>query len=302
MKIVISLLNFRPGKIGGTETYLQQIVPRLSETAAAHELMLLVDRQQDADDLFPGIARCVVDMGSSRVLVERGLEAVSQYRCRAVEKVLDRIQPDVVFFPQQSIFPKNVACPCVLVVHDLYHIYLPQHLSPLQRFVRTRGYASSIDRAERVIAISQFTKDTVVEHYGINPNRVSVIPHGIRPAAPDWMPRDLEVTRPYLYYPAASLPHKNHAVLFKSIAQLKADSITNWFFPAFRPGIGTHCGGRSAGLTWSRPSGTWALSRTIVFSGSIVAPSASSSRPRSRVLDYRWSRPPRPARRSSSLV
>jgi glycosyltransferase involved in cell wall biosynthesis len=222
MKIVVSLLNFRPGRIGGTETYLRRLVPRLSEAAGKHELTLLVDRQQAPEGLFPGIARSVVDMGPARVLFERGLEALSPYRCRAVEETLDRLQPDVVFFPQQSIFPKHVRPPCVLVVHDLYHIYLPQHLSPLQRLVRNRSYASSICRAERVIAISQFTRQTVVEHYGVDPDRVSVIPHGVEPAACDRLPCGPTAARPYLYYPAASLPHKNHAVLFESVAQLKA--------------------------------------------------------------------------------
>ncbi len=222
MKIVISLLNFRPGKIGGTETYLRRLIPHLSEAAGQHELIMLVDRRQDAENLFPGVARSVIDMGTVRVLVERGLEAVTRYRSRAVEKVLDRMQPDVVFFPQQSIFPKNVAAPSVLVVHDLYHVYLPHYLSPLQRLVRARGYASSIYGAERIIAISQYTKDTIVEHYGVNPERVAVIPHGVESPAPDMAPGDREVTRPYLYYPAVSLPHKNHAVLFDTIARLKA--------------------------------------------------------------------------------
>ncbi len=222
MKIVISLLNFRPGRIGGTETYLRRLIPRLSESAGQHELTLLVNRQLDAENLFPGMARSVVEMRAARVLLERGLEAVTSYRCRAVENVLEQVQPDVVFFPQQSIFPRNVAGPCVLVVHDLHHIYLPQYLSPLQRLVRNQGYASSIYRAERIIAISQVTKDTVVEHYGVNPERVTVIPHGVDPPACDLPPGDPGVTRPYLYYPAVSLPHKNHAVLFESVARLKA--------------------------------------------------------------------------------
>jgi glycosyltransferase involved in cell wall biosynthesis len=223
MKVVVSLLNFRPGKIGGTETYLRRLIPCLSDATGKHELVLLMDRHHDAQGIFPGIARSVIDMGAARVLVERGLEAVTPYRCRAVEKTLDRLKPDVVFFPQQSIFPKTVAFPCVLVVHDLYHVYLPQYLSPLQRIVRNRGYASSIRQAERIIAISQVTKETVVEHYGVNPDRVSVIPHGIETMGFDRLPGDSDITRPYVYCPAASLPHKNHAVLFESVARLKAE-------------------------------------------------------------------------------
>jgi glycosyltransferase involved in cell wall biosynthesis len=222
MKIVICLLNFRPGNIGGTETYLRRLIPRLAESAQDHELTLLVDRQQNAADLFPGIARSVVNMTSARILLERGLEAISGYRCKAVEKTLDRIEPDVVFFPQQAIFPKCTAWPSVLVVHDLYHVHLPEHLSPLQRFVRNRVYEPSIHQADRIVAISNVTKDAIVEHYRINPERVVVVPHGVERPTHEPALGGSQRTRPYLYYPAISLPHKNHAVLFDSIAKLKA--------------------------------------------------------------------------------
>ena len=232
MKIVISLLNFRPGNIGGTETYLRRLIPRLGENAKDHDVTLLVDREQNADNLFPGIARSVVDMTSARILFERGLEAVSGYRCKSVERILDRLQPDVVFFPQQSIFPKCTAWPSVLVVHDLYHVQLPEYLSPLQRFVRNRVYGPSIHQSERIIAISQVTKDAIVAHYQIRPERVVVVPHGIEPTHAESLPHDSLPraiasggpgrARPYLYYPAISLPHKNHAVLFESIAKLAA--------------------------------------------------------------------------------
>ncbi len=226
MKIVISLLSFRPGKIGGTETYLRRLVPRLAQCADKCELTLLVDRLQNTGDSFPGVPRCVVDMPPARILVERGLEAVSPYRCRSIERVLDRIQPDVLFFPQQVIFPKYLASPSVLVVHDLYHVHLPEYLSPLQRFIRNRVYDSSIRQAGRIVAISQHTKDAIVRHYRIDPERISVVPHGIEPAPPFDIRHstfDIPPGRPYLYYPAISLPHKNHAVLLDSIAKLSAE-------------------------------------------------------------------------------
>ena len=238
MKIVISLLNFRPGNIGGTETYLRRLIPRLCENARDHDLTLLLDREQNADNLFPGIARSVVDMTSGRILFERGLEAVSGYRCKAVERTLDRIQPDVVFFPQQSVFPKCTAWPSVLVVHDLYHVHLPENLSPLQRFVRNRVYGPSIHQSERIIAISQVTKDAIVEHYQIKPERIVVVPHGVESLPDDTLAHELlpraaasggpRLARPYLYYPAISLPHKNHAVLFESIAKLAATGRFNY--------------------------------------------------------------------------
>lgn len=238
MKIVLSLLNFRPERTAGIETYLRQLIPRLAEAASRHELVVLMDRDRAAENLFPDIDRAVVPLSARRVLVERGLEALTPYRCRKAEKVLDRLQPDVVLFPQQSIFPKNVAAPCVLVVHDLYHIFLPETLSPLQRLVHGRCYASSLRRADRIIAISQWTKKTIVEQYAIDSDRIAVIPHGFEgrerraeseeQRAEESVRSSLSALRSplsalrYVYYPATTLPRKNHAVLFESIAKLKA--------------------------------------------------------------------------------
>jgi glycosyltransferase involved in cell wall biosynthesis len=221
MKIVVNLLNFRPGKIGGTETYLRRLIPHLPQVSRQHELILLMDRDLAAQNIFPGIDRAVIDQGARQVLCARGLEATSPYRARSIERALERLQPDVVFCPQQSIFPKNVSAPCILVVHDLYHLFLPQYLSAGQRFFRRRSYAYAMSRAERIIAISHFTQKSILQHYLVDPDRVAVIPHGWE-ATPAAVRADVGFGGKYVYYPAITRPHKNHQVLLESIAALRA--------------------------------------------------------------------------------
>jgi glycosyltransferase involved in cell wall biosynthesis len=222
MRVVVSLLNFRPGKIGGTETYLRQLIARLSGVNRQHQIVLLMDRDLAAENLFPGIERTVVDLSARQILRARVLEALSPYRAHVVEQTMERLQPDVVFFPQQSIFPKNVAAPCVLVVHDLYHLLLPQYLSRWQRLFRQRSYAYAVSRADRIIAISQFTKNSIVEQYRVAPELVSVIPHGWEASDAGPVEADPELSGKYLYYPAITRPHKNHHVLLESIAALRS--------------------------------------------------------------------------------
>jgi glycosyltransferase involved in cell wall biosynthesis len=222
MKVAVSLLSFRPGRIGGTETYLRQLITRLPRASREHEITLVMDRDLAAKNIFPGMKRCVIDRSARRIRWERGLEAVSPYRCRAAERAFAGLQSDVVLFPQQSIFPKRVRGPCVLVVHDLHHVFLPRYLSPLERRYRQRNYAYSLSRADRIIAISRFTQKTILEQCRLDPRRISVIPHGyelaptaVSGAAPD-------VGGRYIYYPAVTRPHKNHRTLFESIAALKS--------------------------------------------------------------------------------
>ena len=52
MRVVVSLLNFRPGKIGGTETYLRQLIARLPEVDRQHQIVLLMDRDLAAARRF----------------------------------------------------------------------------------------------------------------------------------------------------------------------------------------------------------------------------------------------------------
>jgi len=222
LRAVVSLLNLRPGKIGGTETYLRQLIAHLPNVAGQHEIILLMDRDLAAENIFPGVERAVVDMSARQTLIARGLEAMSPYRARAVERALEQLRPDVVLFPQQSIFPKHSAAPCVLVVHDLYHLFLPQYLSPGQRLFRRRSYAYSISRAERIISISQFTKHSILQHYGVAPERITVIPHGWEASPAAAVEVAAEFGGKYLYYPAITRPHKNHHLLLESIAALRA--------------------------------------------------------------------------------
>ncbi|MEN6404935.1 MAG: glycosyltransferase [Thermoguttaceae bacterium] len=221
-RVVISLLNFRPGKIGGTETYLRQLVARLPDAGRRHEIVLLMDRDLASQNVFPGMERAVVDYSARQIFGMRGLEAVGPYRARGVEKVLESLRPDVVLFPQQSIFPKVVEAPCALVVHDLYHLVLPQYLTPMQRMFRQRSYAYAMARADRIIAISQFTKNTILNHYDIAADRIDVVPHGWEFGAFEACEADALPDQKYVYFPAITRPHKNHRTLLESIAALKS--------------------------------------------------------------------------------
>ncbi|MEN6556634.1 MAG: glycosyltransferase, partial [Thermoguttaceae bacterium] len=221
-RVVVSLLNFRPGKIGGTETYLRELVNRLPDVGRQHEVILLMDRDLASQNLFPGMQRAVVDYSARQIFGMRALEAAGPYRAKGVERVLEGLRPDVVLFPQQSIFPKMVEAPCALVVHDLYHLVLPQYLTPVQRMFRRRSYAYAMARADRIIAISEFTKNMILEHCDVSADRIDVVPHGWEPCPIEDCETGELPDRPYVYFPAITRPHKNHRTLLESIALLKA--------------------------------------------------------------------------------
>lgn len=118
--------------------------------------------------------------------------------------------------------------PQVVTVHDIVPLDRPQWLHP--RFVRWYRWMLPrlLRRAERLIAVSGFTRRRVIDTLGIDPARIEVIPLGVsarfRPAA------DAEIAamrrtlglgdRPYLLSLGSLEPRKNLAGLLDAWARV----------------------------------------------------------------------------------
>jgi glycosyltransferase involved in cell wall biosynthesis len=224
VRILMSLLSLRPGLVGGAETYVRALVRHLPEVAAGDELLLLVDRDLAGDLEAPGWGRVVLPVGARALVLRRILEACTPWRDRLAERVVAALRPDVTLFPQQSIFPLRAPGPAVLTAVDVQHLLHPGNFGAFDRTYRARAYPASLARAAHVIAISEFTRRTLLERCAVPPERVTTIHLGVEQAGADPAPpRDgpPPVTGPFLYYPAATWAHKGHATLLTTLAALR---------------------------------------------------------------------------------
>jgi glycosyltransferase involved in cell wall biosynthesis len=218
--MAMSLLSLRPGRVGGAETYVRKLVEFLPQVSAGEELVLVADRDVAAEFEAPGWRRAVVPFSARRVVAQRVLEAYTPWRATGLERLLAHLRADVLFFPQQSIFPARVSTPAVLTVGDVQHLAFPQNFGLFDRTFRPRVYPRSMETARHLIAISEFTRRTLLDTCGIDPGKVTTIPLG-------FTPREISGAvpsasgAPYLYYPAATYPHKDHATLFRTLAALR---------------------------------------------------------------------------------
>lgn len=221
MRIVLSLLAFRPGRIGGAETYLRKLLEHLPAAASGDTLIAVMDRDLAAGLATPGFERVVVAKGARRLVGERILEAFTPYRARDVERLLSSLRADVALFPQQSLYPRRVAIPSVLTVVDVQHLVFPEHFPLFDRLYRPRVYPRSMAAARRIIAISEFTRAELVERCRVPPEKIVAIPLGTSPLDVSGISPYPGLESPYLYYPAATHPHKNHATLLETYAALR---------------------------------------------------------------------------------
>ena len=222
MRFAVSLLAFRPGRVGGAETYVRQLLRHLAAEAGGDRIAALVHPEAAAGLEAPGVEQLVLRRGDAALVAERIAEAFSPYRARAAERALDAVRADAILFPQQSIFPKRARGRIVLTVGDVQHLYHPENFGLFDRAYRPAIYPYSLARADRVIAISDFTRRTLIDRCSVAPEKLAVVHLGHTPPQPGRTLAPLpSAPPPYLYYPAATYPHKDHATLLRSYAALR---------------------------------------------------------------------------------
>jgi glycosyltransferase involved in cell wall biosynthesis len=132
----------------------------------------------------------------------------------------------MVIFPNYStpLFVPGRLGHCVTVIHDLQYRTYPQYFSRLKRIWLRWAHAWTLFRADKVVAISGYVRQTIAEQYGRNRTRKVRVIHnpivwdrfGIEPEGSGPDAQD----RPYVLSVAAHYPHKNLHTLIQAFAQI----------------------------------------------------------------------------------
>lgn len=147
----------------------------------------------------------------------------------AVDGYLDA--PDVVHFPDFVARPVKRA-KVVVTVHDLSFVRLPETVEPKNRAYLARHVPRSIERADAVIAVSDFTRREIEDVYPNARGKVHVVRHGIRPSLQasdgNTAPVDLpELPGRFVLAVGTLEPRKNLGVLLDAIRIVRSDAKLN---------------------------------------------------------------------------
>lgn len=212
----ISLLTLVPGEVGGAETYARGLCRGL---ARAGTLDYAVFTSPAAPGAGGGLREVQVREYRAAHTVPQRLLAMGLAAARPgpIRRRFGR--PDAVHYPLAIALP-TVDAPTVVTILDLQHLEYPQLFSRAERLFRRATHERSARRADLVIAISQFVRQSVIERLGVTPERVRAIHLGVdhRLYGPGDEPRE-----PFLLYPARRWPHKNHERLFEAFALIRRE-------------------------------------------------------------------------------
>lgn len=146
----------------------------------------------------------------------------------------------------------------VVTIHDLILVRFPTArattLGPLMYKIKNLGYKLviwlAVKRAKKIIAVSKYTKDDIVKHFKIRPDKVRVIYEGVanlaknRDTSPQPSPSEGEgervrlndkdtllgynINNPFLLYVGNAYPHKNLEGLIKVFGEVEKDIGANY--------------------------------------------------------------------------
>ncbi len=112
-----------------------------------------------------------------------------QYKVRSPKKfwtfvglplalLLESAKPDVIFSPTHYI-PRFVSIPRVMSVMDLSYLYFPELFRPKDLHQLTEWTKYSIRHAEKVLTISEYSKNDIIKQYGKDPQSIAVTYPGL---------------------------------------------------------------------------------------------------------------------------
>ena len=86
--------------------------------------------------------------------------------------------------------PKGLEIPTIVSVHDLIFIKHPQLYSPIDVWIHKQKVKHAVGTATKIVAISQETKNDIVEYLGVDPAKIEVIYQGCDPQFSKILPQD----------------------------------------------------------------------------------------------------------------
>jgi len=210
VRVVVDCRYTRIGRHDGISRYTAGIV---TELAKLHPVtMLISDRRQL--DLLPDLPWVVV--GSPTSVLEP-----------FIARTINRMQPDVVFSPMQTMGSWGRRYRLLLTLHDLIYYEHPTPPRDLPAFVRVlwRLYHLAwwpqrmlLNRADAVVTVSDTTASLIAEH-DLTERPVAVVPNAADALVQVEQPRRAP-TRGRLVYMGSFMPYKGVDTLVRAAARL----------------------------------------------------------------------------------
>lgn len=216
MRIGINLISVIPGKIGGMEQYVRNLLAYSMKAGDGHSWYLfLTNHNFHTFEAAGNVHKIMIPENTNPY-------HIFHHYIRALKLQL-------WFCPLLVLNPPDVPIPSVINIPDIQHEYYPQFFDQHSLRWRLDNYRSSALRTNAVLTLSQFSKQTILQKYGLPDHKVHAI--HLDASKEFSLPFDealnqhviqkYQLSPGYGFFPANTWHHKNHLNLLKALVILR---------------------------------------------------------------------------------
>ncbi|MBE9007108.1 glycosyltransferase family 4 protein [Fortiea sp. LEGE XX443] len=254
IRIAIDLTPLLPdGKNGGAKILTLTLLKKIQQIVPNYQFLLLTAPWNHLE-----LAEYETENTQRILLTELIADSESKFSIQQVKHLFKRIkfklarltylknflkthQIDLLFCPFSAPRFAENGIPVVAIVYDTQHLDYPDFFDIKEQQLRTNFLNDLIHKAQKIICISEFCRQSLIKHFNASADQLIVIPVSIQER---WTGLSEEITNQYLlelglshyryaFYPANYWPHKNHRLLLKAYKiykQKSPDSSLNLVF------------------------------------------------------------------------
>lgn len=226
MNIAVDVLSIKPdGSAGGATGYAIELIKGLAKREGIKVTVLCADWNMEyLSKILPDNVVLRQMTGNRQITKIRIINKVFTFLDdRHRKKILKRDGIDLLFCPFSAPTFRSPDVPTVSTILDIQHEFYPQFFSKEELNARRNFYRNIVDGVERVVCISDYTKQTFCEKYGYPLERAETIYIAVQERFGE---EDINILQKmnvkdneYIVYSANFWEHKNHKRLLEAYAQ-----------------------------------------------------------------------------------
>jgi glycosyltransferase involved in cell wall biosynthesis len=227
MNIGVNARLLLSDKMEGIARYIYETTIRMAEAHPEDHFYLFFDRKVNLHLPFPdNVYRIVIPLQARHpILWHIWFEFLLPYFFKKY-----RID---VFYAGDTYLSLKSKIPTLLVSHDLAYLHYPQHIKAFALWHYQRYFPLYHHYARHIVAVSEATRQDVIQQYHIAEDKISVAGNGVTPVASDClMTKEAVQSRfsggsPFFCYLGAIHPRKNVKNLIEAFEIFKKSDNKN---------------------------------------------------------------------------
>jgi len=172
MRIAVNVRFLLKGKLEGFGWFTHEIFKRMVQNHPEHEFFFFFDRPYDNDFVFADNVTPIVLAPQARLPILWTI-----WFEHSVKNALSKHKIDL-FISTDGFCSRRTKVPQLLTIHDLAFEHYPEHLPGRFRRYLRRNTPKFAQKADHIVAVSQYTKEDINRQYNIPLDKISVVYNG----------------------------------------------------------------------------------------------------------------------------